>query len=98
MVHRLDKDSVILNRIDAELQAICGFIDWNPKHYLDVAEMSLGVAIAVDWVGHDLPHQTLDLAKRSLIEKGIKPSYHTEGERMFWINGSNNWNSVCHGG
>jgi hypothetical protein len=38
------------------------------------------------------------LAKSSLIEKGIKPSYNENGERMFWINGSNNWNAVCHGG
>ncbi|NND07609.1 MAG: hypothetical protein HKN87_14625 [Saprospiraceae bacterium] len=98
IVYRLDKDATILRRIDVELQAVCSFKDWNPKHFLDVAEMCLGVAIAVDWIGRELSHQTLDLAKKSLIEKGIKPSYNTEGKRMFWIDGSNNWNSVCHGG
>ncbi len=98
MVYRLDKDDATLRRIDAELQTVCSFEDWNPKHFLDVAEMSLGVAIAVDWTGGDLSQHTLDLSKTSLIEKGIKPSYSTEGKRMFWIDGSNNWNSVCHGG
>lgn len=98
MVYRVDKSPEILRRIDAEVQAVCNFEDWNPQHYLDVAEMSLAVALAVDWVGVDLPQGTLRLAKHSLIEKGIKPSYNEKGERMGWVSGSNNWNAVCHGG
>jgi len=98
MVYRVDKSPEILRRIDAELQAICDFEDWNPQHYLDVAEMSLAVALATDWTGEDLPKETLTLAKTSLIEKGILPSYNERGERMGWVNGSNNWNAVCHGG
>lgn len=98
MVYRIGKSPEILKRIDIELQAICNFEDWNPQHYLDVAEMSLAVALATDWTGEALPKSTLQLAKKSLIEKGILPSYNEGGERMGWINGSNNWNSVCHGG
>jgi len=98
MVYRIDKSPEILKRIESELQAVCAFEDWNPQHYLDVAEMSLAVALATDWIGEALPKSTLQLAKKSLIEKGILPSYIEGGERMGWINGSNNWNSVCHGG
>lgn len=98
MVYRIDKNPVILNRIDAELKAVCNFEDWNPQHFLDIAEMSLAVSIAVDWVGKWLPNETVNLAKTSLIEKGIIPSFNEGGERMFWINGNNNWNAVCHGG
>ncbi|MEX1241194.1 MAG: heparinase II/III family protein [Cyclobacteriaceae bacterium] len=98
MVYRIDKSPEILNRIDAELQAVCKFQDWNPQHYLDVAEMSLAVALATDWAGTNLPKETLKLAKSALIEKGILPSYNDSGERMGWVNGSNNWNAVCHGG
>jgi hypothetical protein len=98
MVYRIEKNQFILNRIDAELNAVCNFEDWNPQHFLDIAEMSLAVAIAVDWVGKWLPKETLQLAKTSLIENGIIPSYHERGERMGWINGTNNWNTVCHGG
>lgn len=96
MVYRIEKDPVVLKRINEELQAVCNFTDWNPSHYLDVAEMSMAVAIAVDWAGKDLPKQTVELALRSLIEKGIKPSYAEKG--MGWIKGSNNWNQVCNGG
>lgn len=98
MVYRIDKNPVILTRIDSELKTVCNFDDWNTQHFLDVAEMSFAVALATDWVGKWLPKETVKLAKTSLIEKGIKPSYNESGERMFWINGTNNWNAVCHGG
>ena len=95
MVYRIDKNPVILKRINDELIAVCNFSDWHPAHFLDVAELSLAVSIAVDWTGSSLPSTTLELAKTSLIEKGIKPSYQPGNS---WINGTNNWNQVCNGG
>ena len=97
MVYRIEKDPKILNRIDAELTAVCQFVDWNPSHFLDVAEMSLAVALALDWTGNNLPKNTVELAKTSLIEKGIKPSFSGKGDPG-WVNGTNNWNQVCNGG
>jgi hypothetical protein len=97
MVYRMEKDKTMLQRIDQEVLAICNFKDWNPSHYLDVAEMSMAVAFAVDWVGEDLPKTTLALAYSALIEKGIKPSYNPAGNTG-WVKGTNNWNQVCHGG
>lgn len=95
MVYRMDGDPEILKRIDEELKAVCDFSDWNPSHYLDVAEMATAVALAVDWAGEDLPESTVEMAENALIDKGILPSY--EGS-MSWINGTNNWNQVCNGG
>ncbi len=97
MIYRIDRDKEILDRIDQELLAICAFEDWNPSHYLDVAEMSLALALAVDWAGKDLPAATVTAVKKNLIEKGIKPSYNKKGNTG-WVNGTNNWNQVCHGG
>jgi hypothetical protein len=97
MVYRIDKDPEMLKRLDQEVQAVCNFSDWNPSHYLDVAEMSMAVALALDWTAGDLPAETQKLAKTALIEKGIKPSYNEKGNTG-WVNGSNNWNQVCHGG
>ena len=97
MVYRIEKSPAILKRIDDEVKAVCNFSDWNPSHFLDVAEMALAVAIAVDWVGEELPKATVDLAKTSLIEKGIKPSY-PQNEILGWVKGTNNWNQVCNGG
>jgi len=97
MVYRIDKDKKVLDRINKELLAICDFEDWNPSHYLDVAEMSLALALAIDWAGKDLPSTTVARVKKNLIEKGIKPSYNKKGNTG-WVNGTNNWNQVCHGG
>ncbi|XOV91220.1 MAG: heparinase II/III family protein [Bacteroidota bacterium] len=97
MVYRMEKDPKILNRINDEVLAICNFSDWNPSHYLDVAEMSMAIAIAVDWAGADLPSATVEKAKSALIDKGIMPSYNEKGN-VGWINGNNNWNQVSNGG
>ncbi|HMQ62225.1 MAG TPA: heparinase II/III family protein, partial [Flavilitoribacter sp.] len=98
MLYRVDKDPAILDRINREVLAVCHFLDWNPSHYLDVAEMALAVAIAVDWSGRDLPKTTVELAKKSLIEKAILPSFDTTQTWSWWVNGDNNWNQVCHTG
>jgi len=96
MVYRIDREPAVIKRINDELTAICNFSDWHPSHFLDVAEMSLAVAIAVDWVGKSLPRNTLELAKKSLIDKGINPSF--EKGNYGWVNGTNNWNQVCNCG
>jgi len=98
MVYRMEKEEEILDRINDEVIAVCDFSDWNPSHFLDVAEMSLAVAFALDWTAGDLPKQTIELAQNALIEKGIKPSWPENGETLWWVNGTNNWNQVCHGG
>jgi len=96
MVYRIDKDPAILKKINDELVAVCNFTDWNPSHFLDVAEMSMAVAFAVDWIGNALPKSTLELAKTTLIKKGLEPSF-VKGN-YGWVNGGNNWNQVCNGG
>jgi N-acetylneuraminic acid mutarotase len=96
MVYRMEKDKKILNRINEELIAVCNFSDWNPSHFLDVGEMSLAVAIALDWTHGDLPQSTVRLAQQALIEKGLKPGIPAKGKGRSYA--QNNWNQVCNGG
>jgi hypothetical protein len=98
MVYRIDGDPAILRRINDEVVAVCNFSDWNPSHYLDVAEMAMAVAIALDWTAGKLPKATIELAKNALIEKGIMPSWPESGRKPSWAYGTNNWNQVCNGG
>jgi len=98
IVYRIEKDPEILNRINDEVIAVCKFSDWNPSHFLDVAEMSMAVAFALDWTAGDLPKSTIELAKNALIEKGIKLSWPENGRNPGWAYGTNNWNQVCNGG
>ncbi len=97
MVYQMENDKKALARLNDEVLAVCNFSDWNPSHYLDVAEMSMAVAFALDWTAGKLPKSTIETAKTALVEKGIKPSYDKDGN-VWWINGNNNWNQVCNGG
>ena len=98
MVYRIERDKEILQRINDELVSACNFPTWNPKHFLDVGEMSLAVALALDWTAGDLPESTIELAKKSLIEKGINQSWPENGETPSWVYRNNNWNQVCNAG
>jgi hypothetical protein len=97
-VYVIEKDKEILQRINDEVVAACNFPTWNPKHFLDVGEMSLAISLAIDWTAGDLPKSTIDLAKKSLIEKGINPSWPENGKTPGWVYGTNNWNQVCNAG
>ena len=98
MVYRMEKTPEILKRINDEVLAACNFPTWNPRHFLDVGEMSLAIALALDWTAGDLPKSTINLAKEALIEKGIKPSWPEDGSTPGWVNNTNNWNQVCNAG
>lgn len=97
-VYLIEKDQAALHRINEELLTVCEFADWNPGHFLDVAEMSLAVALALDWTDGDLPASTSKKAKAALIEKGLNPSWPLDGKKWRYAYLQNNWNQVCNGG
>ncbi|WP_422081672.1 heparinase II/III domain-containing protein [Ulvibacterium sp.] len=80
-----------------EMLTASGFSSWNPSHYLDVAEMAMGLAIGYDWLFHDLSSTERETITEALLEKGIETSLDETLEHG-WISSSNNWNPVCHGG
>ena len=99
MVYHIEKDPQILERLNNEVLAVCNFSDWNPSHYLDVGEMTMALAFALDWTAGDLPQATIDKAIQAIIDKGIMPSYETDKRsNNWWIKSNNNWNQVCNGG
>lgn len=94
----VDNNPVYLKRLEAELQAVCGFEDWNPAHFLDVAEMAVAVALPLDWCGRALDEQTTRLARAALREKALLPGVSGDKNVTWWIDAHHNWNLVCHGG
>lgn len=97
-VYLMEEDEKTLARINNEVVAVCNFSDWNPSHFLDVGEMALGLALALDWTQGMLPQSTIELAKKSLIEKAIQASWPKNGKVWYLSRGTNNWNQVCAGG
>jgi hypothetical protein len=94
--YRMTKNKKYLYRCEAELLKVSQFSDWNPSHFLDVAEMTLGVAIGYDWLFHDLKAESRKIIKEAILKKGINPSF--ESKNNSWLLASHNWNQVCNAG
>ena len=96
--HRSTGDEKYLKRAEQEMLAIAEFSDWNPSHFLDVAEMTMAMAVGYDWLYNDLSEQSRKIIRKAIVEKGIRPSFCENKKPGWWINRNNNWNQVCHGG
>jgi len=96
MAWHLTGDSRYADRAAAEMRAVSAFEDWNPSHFLDVAEMTLGLSIGYDWLHAVLDAETLALARRAIFEKGLTPALGNDDQ--WWRRTTNNWNQVCNGG
>jgi len=91
---RVTSDRIFLDRARQEMLAVAGFEDWHPDHFLDVAEMTAGLAIGYDWLFYDLSPQDRKLLRRAIVDKGIAQARN--GHKTFGF--TNNWGQVCIGG
>ena len=85
-----------LAQAEKDIKSVCLFEDWNPSHYLDVAEMSLAVAIGLDWLYDDLKPETRQLARNALENFAFRTAIDNNYNNQF-LNSKNNWNQVCNG-
>ncbi|NND07003.1 MAG: heparinase [Saprospiraceae bacterium] len=79
-----------------EMLAAAAFTDWNPSHFLDVAEMTMGMAIGYDWLYKELSEEDRKVISGSIAHKGLRPSY--DSDYNWFLRSSNNWNQVCNAG
>ena len=93
---RMTRQPTYLQRAEKELLAISAFSDWNPTHFLDVAEMTMAAAIGYDWLHNDLSATSRSAIKEAILKKGIEPSL--DPQYNAFLKTSNNWNQVCNAG
>ncbi|HPF01888.1 MAG TPA: heparinase II/III family protein [Bacteroidales bacterium] len=94
--YRKTADNRFLARAEEEMLAVAAFSDWNPSHFLDVAEMTMAMAIGYDWLYENLTEESKSVIKEAIVEKGLKPSLLSQNSG--WAKNSNNWNQVCNAG
>ena len=94
LCYRMTGKPAYRDRCIEELRAIARFQDWNPSHFLDVAEMTLAVATGFDWLYDDLSDADRDLIADAIREKGLLST----GPDANWRRSGNNWGQVCHTG
>ena len=93
---RTTQEEKYAQRAEKELLAVSAFSDWNPSHFLDVAEMTMGVAIGYDWLYDKLPQQSRATIRKAILKKGIEPSLDPKNNS--WLKATHNWNQVCNAG
>lgn len=94
--YRLTQDQKYFLRAEKELLAVSAFSDWNPSHFLDVAEMTMAVAIGYDWLFDRLSATSKNTIEQALLEKGIRPSL--DPRYNSFLKATHNWNQVCNAG
>jgi hypothetical protein len=98
LLYRLDGERKWLDRAVRELRAVAAFTDWNPSHFLDVAEMTHGFAIAYDWFYPGLAEADRALVKQALVDRGLREAEKIYRRNGSWVVSAFNWNNVCNGG
>lgn len=93
---RMTGEDKYFRRCEKEMLVISNFSDWNPSHFLDVAEMTMAVSIGYDWLYPKLSAESKKIIRDAIVSKGINPSLDTKNNS--WLSAVHNWNQVCNAG
>jgi len=96
MAYYLTGDVRHARRCEKEMLAAARFSDWNPRHFLDVAEMTCALAIGYDWLYGELDEASRKEIRTAITQKGVILPHTTRHKG--WSKARNNWGQVCHGG
>lgn len=94
--YRTTGDLKYAERAEKEMVYIAGFSDWNPSHFLDVAEMTMAMAIGYDWIYDRLSDESKVAIREAILKKGLEPSL--DSKYNSWLRATHNWNQVCNAG
>ena len=94
--YRMTGNEKYLARAAQELVAVSDFQDWNPTHFLDVAEMTMAVAIGYDWLYDKLSESTRTKVRKAIVEKALSAAKNDKYDSFYTA--INNWNQVCNAG
>jgi Heparinase II/III-like protein len=94
--YRMTKETKYAERAEKEMIAVCEFENWNPTHFLDVAEMTIAVAIGYDWLFSSLSETTRVKVRQAILENAFTPANDKKYAKFY--KASNNWNQVCNTG
>lgn len=100
MAYQITNDKKYAQKAYEIIKAVGDFPDWNPAHFLDVGEMSMGVAVGYDWC-----YDAFTSEQQSKIEKIIykqclslyEAAYYNQITYTSFIKTYTNWNSWCNG-
>jgi hypothetical protein len=99
LLYRIDGDRRYVDRAWSELEAAAKFPDWNPRHFLDTAEMTAAFGIGYDWLYDQWTADQRQTLRTAMVELGLQQGLKVYRQpKGWWHNSQHNWNQVCNGG
>ncbi len=98
MAFHLTQDRKYVDRCWAELETAAAFVDWNPSHFLDTAEMTTAFALGYDWLYHQWSDDQRKTIRNAIVRHGLAAGQKAYDQPMWWTKAEHNWNQVCNGG
>ncbi|MBI4579963.1 MAG: heparinase II/III family protein [Planctomycetes bacterium] len=95
---RVKGDRRFADRAIKEMLTAAAFPDWNPRHFLDTAEMANALGIGYDWLYDVLSAEQRRAIRTAIVEKGLTPGLAVYRKGGWWADAVHNWNQVCNGG
>jgi hypothetical protein len=95
---RLEGDRRFAARAVREMLAAAAFSDWNPSHFLDVAEMTHALGVGYDWLYETMTGPQRQVVRRAIVRHGLLAGLKAFKRRAWFYRSRFNWNHVCSGG
>lgn len=94
--YRIDGKDEYASRAIEEMLAVAAYKDWNPSHFLDVAEMTAAMALGYDWLYGRMAPSQRDSVRNAIIGKGLSMAQMPQYNAFYRM--ASNWNQVCNAG
>lgn len=102
MAYQLTGNKAYAERAWVDLESVCSFPDWHPKHDIDVSEMCAAVAVGYDWMYDAFSEEQRRAIENGIYQNGFYPfalAYQTKnGPFGGVVLTRNNHNIVLNGG
>jgi hypothetical protein len=98
LLYQLTNEKKYAERAWKELEAAGNFPDWNPRHFLDTAEMTFAFALGYDWLHSFWSEEQKRFLGQAIVQKGLTNALPMLRGDKGWAAVHHNWNQVCNGG
>ena len=98
LAYRLHGDRKYFDRLWQDMETVAKFPDFNPRHFLDTAEMTHALAIAYDWLYDEWTPAQRETIRSAMLRMGLQAGMKVYNSRGGFPTFVHNWNQVCNGG
>lgn len=102
LAYRIFEDNKYADKAIDQMMFVSSYPNWNPQHFLDVAEMTAALAIGYDWNFYHMDMREKETIRNRIVEFGLNPGLdvyqNPDDKPHVWYKMGGYWNQVCAGG